>query len=133
MKEREKTKKKWKERKKYPQSFSDLWDTVKRSNIYIIEVPKQEKRRGDRKISEEINSQNFSTFDENQKSTDPRSSRDSRKNKENHVKAHDKLLKISNKEKMLKACREKRYIQRNEAKNDTRLLIRNYASQKTTK
>ena len=39
--------------------FRDLWDNVKHTNIQIIGVPEEEKRKGYEKIFEEIIVENF--------------------------------------------------------------------------
>ena len=40
-------------------SLRDLWDNVKHTNIRIIGVPEEEKKKGCEKIFEEITTENF--------------------------------------------------------------------------
>ena len=40
-------------------SLRDLWDNIKRTNIWIIGVPEEEKKKGYEKIFEEIIVENF--------------------------------------------------------------------------
>ena len=46
--------------KRIEDSLRDLWDNIKRTNIWIIRVPKEEeKKKGSEKISEQIIVENF--------------------------------------------------------------------------
>ena len=45
--------------KKTEDSLRDLWDNIKWTNIQIIGVPEEEKRKGYEKIFEEIIVENF--------------------------------------------------------------------------
>ena len=40
-------------------SLRDIWDNIKHTNIQIIEVPEEEKKKGYEKIFEEITVENF--------------------------------------------------------------------------
>ena len=49
--------------KRIEDSLRDSWDNIKRTNIRIIGVPKEEeKKKGTKKISEEITVKNFSNW-----------------------------------------------------------------------
>ena len=49
--------------KRIEDSLRDLWDNIKRTNIRIIGVPKEEeKKKGTEKIVEEIIVENFSNM-----------------------------------------------------------------------
>ena len=125
---------KWLE-KKNEQSISNLWNNIKQSSICVIKVTKgKESKRKDRKIFQEINGQKFSKFDETCKPTDGSSVNPKQKrHEENHSKVLlIKLLKMSDKEKILKMAQEKkRYITERGKNNDSRLLIKNHVSQGT--
>ena len=45
--------------KRTEDSLRDLWDNIKRTNIRIIGVPEEEKKKGYEKIFEEIIAENF--------------------------------------------------------------------------
>ena len=45
--------------KRTEDSFRDLWDNIKHTNIRIIGVPEEEKKKGYEKIFEEITVENF--------------------------------------------------------------------------
>ena len=45
--------------KRIEDSLRDLWDNIKRTNIQIIGVPEEEKKKGTEKIFEEIIVENF--------------------------------------------------------------------------
>ena len=45
--------------KRNEESLRDLWDNIKRTNIWIIGVPEEEKKKGSEKILEEIVVENF--------------------------------------------------------------------------
>ena len=47
--------------KRTEDSLKDLWDNIKRTNIWIIGVPEEEKKKGYEKIFEEIIVENFPT------------------------------------------------------------------------
>ena len=52
-------KNKEKRMKRIVDSIRDLWDNIKRTNIRIIGVPEEEKKKGTEKIREEIIVENF--------------------------------------------------------------------------
>ena len=41
------------------ESLRDLWDNIKCTNIQVIRVPEEEKKKGTEKIFEEIRVENF--------------------------------------------------------------------------
>ena len=91
-------------------SLRDLWDNIKRNNIRIIGVPEGEEReKGPKKIFEEIIIENFPNMGKEiasqvQEAESPIQD----KPKEKQTKTHsNKLAKIKEKEKLLKAAREK--------------------------
>ena len=45
--------------KRIEDSLRDLWDNIKSTNIRIIGVPEEEKKKGSEKIFEEIMVENF--------------------------------------------------------------------------
>ena len=45
--------------KRMEDSLKDLWDNIKHTNIRIIRVPEEEKKKGTEKIFEEIIVENF--------------------------------------------------------------------------
>ena len=54
-----KHRKKEKQIKRNEDNLRELWDNVKRPNIWIIEVPEEDKKKGHEKILEEIIVENF--------------------------------------------------------------------------
>ena len=48
--------------KRAEDSLRDLWDNIKGTNIWIIGVPEEEKKKGYEKIFEEIIVENFPTW-----------------------------------------------------------------------
>lgn len=48
-----------KQKKKSEDSFSDLWDTIKLTNIHIIRVLKAEKEKGATNLLKEVMDENF--------------------------------------------------------------------------
>ena len=45
--------------KRTEDSLRDLWDNIKRTNIWIIRVPEEERKKGTEKIFEDIIVENF--------------------------------------------------------------------------
>ena len=91
-------------------SLRDLWDNIKCTNIWIIEVPKEEKKKGYEKISEEIIAGNFPNIEKEIVSQVKEAHRvpyrkNPRRNTPRHIQI--KLTKIKHKERLLKAVREK--------------------------
>ena len=100
--------------KKNEDSIRDLWDNIKRTNVSIIGVPKGEEReKGPEKIFEEIITENYpnmgkGTFTLVQEVQRVPDRINPRRNTLRHIVI--KLTKIKDKEKILKATREKRKI-----------------------
>ena len=91
-------------------SLRDFWDNIKCTNIRIIGVPEEEKKKGTEKIFEEIIVENFLNMRKeivNQVQEAPRVPYriNPRRNMPRHMLI--KLSKIKYKEKILKAAREK--------------------------
>ena len=92
-------------------SLRDLWDNIKRNNIHIIGVPEGEEReKGPKKIFEEIIVEHFPNLGKEIATQVQELQRvpyriNPRRNTPRHIVI--KLAKIKNKEKLLKAAREK--------------------------
>ena len=100
--------------KRSEDSLRDLWDNIKHNNIRIIEVSEGEEReKGPEKILEEIIVENFPNMGK-EIGTQVREVQrvpyriNPRRNTPRHIVI--KLAKIKDKEKLLKAAREKRQI-----------------------
>ena len=97
--------------KRIEDSLRDLWDNIKRTNIQIIEVPKEEeKKKGTDKKFEEIIVENFPNMGKEIVNQLQGAQRlpyriNPRRNRPSHILI--KLLKIKYKEKVLKAGRAK--------------------------
>ena len=97
--------------KRNEDSLRDLWDNIKRNNICIIVVPEAEEReKGPEKIFEEIILENFPNMGKEIATQVQEAQRVSyrinpRRNTLRHIVI--KLAKIKDKEKLLKAAREK--------------------------
>ena len=99
--------------KRIEDNLRDLWDNIKCTNIRIIGVPEEEKKKGTEKIFEEIiveNSPNMGKEIVNQVQEAQRVPYriNPRRNTQRHILI--KLSKIKNKEKILKTAREKQQI-----------------------
>ena len=100
--------------KRNEDSLRDLWDNIKHNNICIIGVPEGEEReKGPEKIFEEIIVENFPNMGKEIATQVQEAQRvpyriNPRKNTPRHIVI--KLKKIKDKEKLLKATREKREI-----------------------
>ena len=71
--------------KRTEDSLRDLWDNIKHTNILIIGVPEEEKKKGYEKIFEEVIVENFPNMEkEIVKSKSPIQD----KSKEKHAKTH---------------------------------------------
>ena len=98
--------------KRNEDSLRDLWDSIKRTNI--IGVPEGEEReKGPEKIFEEIIAENFPNMGKERATQVQEAQRvpyriNPRRNMPRHIVI--KLTKINDKEKLLKATREKRQI-----------------------
>ena len=106
-----KEKKDW---KKNEESLRELWDNVKRTNIHIIGVPEGEEReKGTEKIFQEIIVKNFPNMGKEPLTQIQEAQRVPYKiNPRRHTPRHIliKLTKIKDKEKILKAAREKKQV-----------------------
>ena len=99
--------------KRTEDSLTDLWDNIKCTNIQIIGVPeKEEKKKGYKKIFEEIIVENFPNMEKeivNQVHEVQRVPyRMNPKRNTRHILI--KLTKTKHKERILKAAREKRQV-----------------------
>ena len=74
--------------KRTEDSLRDLWDNIKCTNIRIIGVPEEEKKKGYEKILEEIIAENFPNMKRKQSS--PRGTKSAIQDKPNekHAKTH---------------------------------------------
>ena len=97
--------------KRNEDSLRDLWDNIKRNNLRIIGIPEGEEReKGLEKIFEEIIVKNFPNVGKEIATQVQEAQRvpyriNPRRNTPRHIVI--KLTKIRNKEKLLKAAREK--------------------------
>ena len=99
--------------KRIEDSLRHLWDDMKCTNIRIIGVPEEEKKKGSEKLFEEIIVENFLNMGKEIVSQDQEVQRalyriNPRRNMPRHILI--KLSKIKYKEKVLKAAREKQQI-----------------------
>ena len=100
--------------KRIEDSLRDLWDNIKCANIRIIGVPEEEKKKkGSEKVFEEIIVKNFpnmgkGTVNQVQEAQGVQYSINPRRNTPRHILI--KLSKIKDREKILKAAREKQQI-----------------------
>ena len=97
--------------KRIEDSIRDLWDNIKRTNIQIIGVPEEDKKKGSEKLFEEIIFVNFPNMGKglvNQVQEEQRVPYriNPKRNMPRHILL--KLSKIKYKEKILKAAREKK-------------------------
>ena len=97
--------------KRNEESLRELWDNVKRTNIHIIGVPEGEERaKGTEKIFQEIIAKNFPHMGKESLTQIQEAQRvpykiNPRRNTPRHILI--KLTKIKDKEKILRAAREK--------------------------
>ena len=91
-------------------NLRDIWDNIKRNNIRIIGVPEEEREKGPEKIFEEIIVKDFPNMGREIATQVQEVQRvpyriNPRRNTPRHIVI--KLAKIKDKEKLLKAAREK--------------------------
>ena len=96
--------------KRAEDSLRDLWDHIKCTNIRIIGVPEEEKKKGYTKIFEEIIVENFHNMEKEIVNQVQEAQRvpyriNPRRNVSRHILI--KLTKMKHKERILKAAREK--------------------------
>ena len=107
-------KNKEKRMKRIEDTLRDLWDNIKRTNIQIIGVPQEEeKKKGTKKISEEITVENFTNMGKERVTQVQEAQRvpyriNPRRNTPRYILI--KLSKIKQKEKILKVARGKQQI-----------------------
>ena len=95
-------------------SLRELWDNVKHNNIHIIGVPeRKEREKGKEKIFEELIAENFHNMGKDPLTQIQEAQRvpykiNPRRNTQRHILI--KLNKIKDKEKILKAAREKKEV-----------------------
>ena len=90
-------------------SLRDLWDNIKCTNICIIGVPGEERKKGPEKIFEEIRAENFPNMGKEINSEVQAAQRvpariNPKRNTPRHIVI--KLTKIKDRDKILKATRE---------------------------
>ena len=94
-------------------SLRELWDNIKHTNIYIIGVPGGEEReKGTEKIFQEIKAENFPNIRKKQLTQIQEAQQvpykiNPKRNTLRHILI--KLTKMKDKEKLLKAAREKKH------------------------
>ena len=91
-------------------SIRDLWDNIKHTNIQIIGVPEEEKKKGYEKNFEEIIVENFPNMEKEIVNQVQEAQRvlyriNPKRNTQRHILI--KLTKTKHKERILKAAREK--------------------------
>ena len=94
-------------------SFRDLWDNIKHTNIRIIGIPEEKKKKGYEKIFEEIIVENFPNMEKEIVNQVQEAQRvpywiNPRRNMPRHILI--KLTKTKQKERILKAAREKQQV-----------------------
>ena len=99
--------------KRLEDSLREPWDNIKHTKIRIIEVPEEEKKKGTKKIFEEIIVENFPNMGKEIVNQVQEAQRvpyriNPRRNMPRHILI--KLSKIKYKEKILKAAREKQQL-----------------------
>ena len=99
--------------KRTEDSLRDLWDNIKRINIRIIGVPEEEKKKAYEKIFDEIILENFPNMEKEivnqvQEAQGVPYKINSRENMPRHILI--KLTKTKQKERTLKAAREKQQV-----------------------
>ena len=102
--------------KKHESNLRDLWDNIKRPNLHIIGIPEgAEKEKGIEKIFEEIMSENFPNLKESDIKIQDAQRAPNKLNPNRPTPRHIilKMARIKDKERILKAAREKQSIKYN--------------------
>ena len=99
--------------KRAEDSLRDLWDHIKHTNIWIIEVPNEEKKKGYEKYFEEIIVENFPSMEKEIVNQVQEAHRvpyriNPRRNTSRHILI--KLTKTKHKQRILKTAREKQQV-----------------------
>ena len=99
--------------KRTEDSLRDLWDNIRHTNIWIVGVPEEEKKKGYEKIFEEIIDEHFPNTEKEIVSQVQGTQRvpyriNPRRNTPRHILI--KLTKTKHKERILKAAREKQQV-----------------------
>ena len=100
--------------KRYEGSLRDLWDNIKHTNIHIIGVPEgKEREKGSEKIFENIIAENFPNLEKETVTQVQEAQRvpyriKPKRNTPKHIVI--KIIKIKDKERILKEAREKQQI-----------------------
>ena len=99
--------------KRTEDSLRDFWDNIKCTNIQIIGVPEEEKKKGYEKIFEEIIVENFPNMEKEIANQVQEAQRvpyriNARRNMSRHILI--KLTKTKHKETILKTAREKQQV-----------------------
>ena len=99
--------------KRIEDNLRDLWDNMKCTNIQIIGIPEEEKKKEYEKISEEIIVENFPNMEKKVANQVQEAQRvpyriNARRNTPRHILI--KLTKTKRKERILKAAREKQQV-----------------------
>jgi len=94
--------------KRAEDSLRDLWDHIKHTNIWIIEVPNEEKKKGYEKFFKEITVENFPNTEKEIANQLQEAQRVPRRNMPRRILI--KLTKMKHKERILKTAREKQQV-----------------------
>ena len=99
--------------KRTEDSLRELWNNIKCTNIQIIGIPEEEKKKEYEKISEEIIVENFPNMEKKVANQVQEAQRvpyriNARRNTPRHILI--KLTKTKHKERILKAAREKHQV-----------------------
>ena len=99
--------------KKQESNIRDLWDNIKQANLCIIEVPeREEKEKGIENIFEEIITGNFPNLKDTESKIQEAQRAPNKLNPNRPTPRHSiiKMAKVNDKERILKAAREKQSV-----------------------